>query len=231
VYVSCHGDLLTLYLCHLGSLDAANAEPAFSGKLAQNNTLTKAIRDRGSADRDVEEARLKKRQKRLNPESAVTSARAAAPGTPGSIAPEFESKGQSKKEAKKNAIMAKAAEAYSTANANQTLNTLMGGFGGRKKGKAYAWLAKGGGSGASTPGRTASQADATAASSPGGGKQSDKPAALTPDGRSRLGTFREDTEKGKNIQLRDWVVVLEMDGKDRKALQDAYLKLDTSTPK
>lgn len=176
---------------------------------------------------------MKKRLKRLNPELAGTSSRAgsAAPGTPGSFAPESDSKGQSKKEAKKNATMAKAAEAYSTANANQTLNTLMGGYGGRKKGKTYSWLAKGGGSGASTPGRMASQADAPAAASPGGGKPSDKPAPLTLDGRSRLGTFREDTEKGKNIQLRDWVVVLEMDGKDSKSLQDAYLKLDSSTPR
>ena len=43
--------------------------------------------------------------------------------------------------------------------------------------------------------------------------------------------FKEDGEKGKKIQLRDWVVVLEQDGRDFRALQDAYDKLDTSQPR
>jgi len=55
---------------------------------------------------------------------------------------------------------------------------------------------------------------------------------LTQDGKiPRLGTWREDKEKGKNIQLRDWVTILEKDGRDVKAIQDAYIKLDASTPR
>lgn len=196
-----------------------------------------AVRDGAKADREVEEARLRKRQKRLNPEASTqggSRAGSAAPGTPGSGgAPEAETaaKAPSKKELKKGAAAARLAEASSTANANQTLSTLMGGFG-RKKKKEYSWLQQPG-SGASTPRAGASAGDA-AASATGAGSAGKLPerTTLTPDPRNpRLGTWREDKEKGKNIQLRDWVAVLEMDGVEVRALQEAYLKLDASTPK
>jgi len=196
------------------------------GRLGQNH-LTTAMRDSGKTDRQVEESRLKKRQKRLHPETATGSrAGSAAPGTPGSVAPEMELKAPSKKEQKKGAAKM-AHDANSTASANQTLNTLMGGFGGKKKKKAYSWMT-GGGSGASTP--RANTQDSGAASAQPGSKAPEK-TVFTQEGKNRLGTWREDTEKGKNIQLRDWVAVLEMDGIDVKALQAAYIKLDSSTPK
>lgn len=189
-----------------------------------------AVRDVAKTDRDVEEERLKKRQKRLNPEPAAGSrAGSVAPGTPGSgAAPEeTAAKAPSKKELKKGAAAARLAEASSTASANQTLSTLMGSFG-RKKKKEYSWL-QNPGSGASTP--RAGAADGAAAAAGGGPKGPEK-TTLTPDPRyPRLGTWREDKEKGKNLQLRDWVVALEMDGLEVRALQDAYMKLDASTPK
>jgi hypothetical protein len=102
-------------------------------------------------------------------------------------------------------------------------------FGKKKSGKSYSWMsAAGAGSGASTP---------TRLSTPGpGGRIPAAPAPpvnlnLTAEGRNRLGTWREDKEKGKNIQLRDWVSVLERDGTNSKALQDAYLRLDASGPR
>lgn len=189
-----------------------------------------AVRDGARADREIEEARLRKRQKRLNPEAAQGGSRAgsAAPGTPGSgAAAETETKAPTKKELKKGAAAARLAEASSTASANQTLSTLMGSFG-RKKKKEYSWMQRPG-SGTSTP-----RAGAGDASTPGGGAGAKGPEKtnLTPDPRyPRLGTWREDKEKGKNIQLRDWVVALELDGIEVRALQDAYLKLDASTPK
>lgn len=216
------------------SFDASNASSSsVAGKTAQNrqvNHLTKAIREVGEVDRKVEDARLRKRQKRLNPETATAGSRSgsAVPGTPGSIAPE-ESKAPSKKELKKGAALAKAAEASSTANANQTLNTLMGGFGGRKKGKQYAWMTSGG-SGASTPSRINTQGGPVASVATAGSKA---PEEMRPtlDSRTRLGGWRENVQ-GKNIQLRDWITVLEMDGLDVvKAVQDAYLKLDSTNTK
>jgi hypothetical protein len=191
-----------------------------------------AVRDTAKIERDIEEARLRKRQKRLNPEPAPSGSRAGsvAPGTPGSgTAPEAETvaKAPSKKELKKGAAAARLAEASSTASTNQTLSTLMGGFG-RKK-KEYSWMKKSG-SGSSTP--RAAAGDASSAAAGGDGAKAPEKAHLTPDPRyPRLGTWREDKEKGKNIQLRDWIAALEMDRIEVRALQEAYLKLDASTPK
>jgi hypothetical protein len=190
-----------------------------------------AVRDGAKGDRDAEEERLRKRQKRLNPEPAAGGSRAGsvAPGTPGSgAAPETDTaaKAPSKKELKKGAAAARLAEASSTASTNQTLSTLMGGFG-RKK-KEYSWMQKSG-SGASTPKSSAGDPGSSAA---GGGPKAPEKTSLTGDPRyPRLGTWREDKEKGRNIQLRDWVTALEMDGHEVKSIQDAYNKLDASGPK
>ncbi|KAL2125968.1 hypothetical protein VTI74DRAFT_2056 [Chaetomium olivicolor] len=199
-----------------------------SGKHGPRN-LMEAVRDNAKADRDVEEARLRKRQKRLNPEPTQAGSRAGsvAPGTPGGTAPEdTPAKAPSKKELKKGAAAARLAEASSTANTNQTLNALMTGFG-RKK-KEYSWLQKSG----STPGTPRASVGGAGSSTAAGDARPPEKQNLTPDPRyPRLGTWREDKEKGKNIQLRDWVNALEMDGIEVRAIQDAYLKLDTSTPK
>lgn len=190
-----------------------------------------AVRDGAKTDRDAEEARLQKRQKRLNPESAPAGSRAGstAPGTPGAgAAPEADSvaKAPSKKEIKKGMAAARLAEASSTASTNQTLSTLMGGFG-RKK-KEYSWMKKSG-SGANTPRASAGEASSAAA---GDAAKAPEKTTLTSDPRyPRLGTWREDKEKGKNIQLRDWVTALELDGIEAKAIQEAYLKLDASGPR
>lgn len=119
------------------------------------------------------------------------------------------------------------AEASSTANANQTLSTMMGGFGGRKKGKQYSWM-NAGGSGANTPNRV------NTPGTPGGvitgAAKVLQEARLTLDGKTRWGTWREN-HQGKNIQLRDWVTVLEMDKAHFRAMQNAYAKLDSSNTK
>src|SRR6187402_321485 len=105
----------------------------------KQNNVTKTLRDMAEGERKVEDNRLKKRQKRMNPDTAAAGSRAGSvvPGTPGA---DTEVKAPSKKELKKNAALNKAAEAASTVNANQTLSTMMGGFGGRKKGKQYEWM-------------------------------------------------------------------------------------------
>jgi hypothetical protein len=131
---------------------------------------------------------------------------------------------------------AKATDLASAANANATMNQFLGGS---KKGKKYSWMT-GGGSGASTPkrGLPGAGADsrpgtpgvggaaATVGGSAGGALEK---AALTVEGRNRPGLWREDGPKGKGVQLRDWVAALEEDGKDPRAMQLAYDKLDNST--
>ncbi|KAF4954677.1 hypothetical protein FGADI_5144 [Fusarium gaditjirri] len=197
--------------------------------------MTTTMRDLARQERDWEEARLRKRQKRKDgiPDSGATISRAGsvAPGTPGAVAPEAP-KAMTKKEMKKNQQM-KAAEIDSHQSQNTT-SSLFAGFGGKsglfgkkKAGKTYDWMTRG--SGTSTPTRNVPGAG----KGPGGLGAVPAPAnmAMTTEGRNRLGTWREDKEKGRNIQLRDWVSVLERDGREGKALQKAYLYLDASNPK
>lgn len=197
------------------------------------DNLSSAIRDDGKGDREAEEARLRKRQKRAIPELTVSSSRtgSVAPGTPGSVAPEPDKvlSKKEQKELKKAAGGGKAGRGAlpdtSTATANQTLQTLMGGFGGRKKGKQYAWMTAGA-SGASTPTRLNTTDLPGTPGAPG--NKSSSAVKLTLDGKQRLGTWRESSDKGKQIQLRDWLTVMEIDGLELKAIQDAYIKLDTA---
>ena len=202
------------------------------------SSLTATMRELARQEREWEEARLRKRQKRKDglADSAATPSRSGSvgPGTPGSVAPEGD-KPMTKKEMKKNQAL-KAAEANSHANQNIT-SSMFAGLGGRsglfgkkKTNKTYDWMNVGrGGSGASTPTRPAPGGGKGINGTPGTPGQSSL--AMTTEGRNRLGTWREDKEKGRNIQLRDWVIVLERDGRESKALQRAYSHLDSSNPR
>lgn len=219
-----------------GSYDAAKLNDPNINK----TTLTTALRETARADRNLEEARLRKRQKRQNPDTAAggTSSRAGsvAPGTPTTA--DADGKVPSKKEQKRGAAALKLAEASSTASANQTLNAIMGGFG-RKKGKSYSWMnagaggggggGGGGGSGASTP-RTSLGGDGVSTPSGKGvaaAAADNKPQQLTSENqKNRLGMWRENGDQGKNIQLRDYLAALEMDGIEVRAIQEAYTRLD-----
>ncbi|RDW85859.1 hypothetical protein BP5796_04184 [Coleophoma crateriformis] len=192
------------------------------------NEVVNALRASAAKERDFEEARLRKRQARTNPDGTPRQG-SVAPGTPGSIAPEPNEKPSTKKEQKKKQE-AKINEAASHESANATSSKFLGGGGGLfGKKKKYSWMTggAGGGSGASTPAKIMTQG---LPGTPGGGMPS-APEKLTSEGARRLGTWREDHEKGKNIQLRDWITVLEDDGKEKRALQMAYALLDDSQPK
>lgn len=193
------------------------------------------MRESAQKEREHEEARLLKRANRAKAAAEATTPRqgSAAPGTPGSVAPEMPEKAPTKKEQKKKAE-AKVNEAASHAAANVTTAQFLGGgtglFGKKKK---YSWMTGGaggggGGSGASTPGRIMTQG---LPGTPTGGVGSAVPERLTADGVRRLGTWREDKEKGRGIQIRDWIFVLEADGREKRALQKAYANLDQSEPK
>ncbi|KAM7217141.1 hypothetical protein V8F06_007432 [Rhypophila decipiens] len=208
------------------SFEASN-EPSFAGKAATYHNLNRDVRKTQESVRQEEEARLKKRQKRLNPENKSGTAKTVAtPGTPGGAAPEGELKAPAKKETKKSMKEKNSSAASSTTDANTTVNTFFASSFGKKKSKKYSWMDGGAtASGPSTPkplGGTAS-----AAASPGPVGQT-KPPSLTMEQRIKLGYWRENDPMGKGIQLRDWVVVLERDGKDAKAIQAAYDKLDSS---
>ncbi|KAH7342852.1 hypothetical protein BKA65DRAFT_552469 [Rhexocercosporidium sp. MPI-PUGE-AT-0058] len=196
------------------------------------NEVVSALRASAVKERDQEEARLRKRLARATGE--VTSRQGSImPGTPGSVAPESVEKAPTKKEQKKNAA-AKVNEAANHAAANTTTAQFLGGGGGLfGKKKKYSWMTGGapgggGGSGASTPGRINTQG---LPGTPGSGPVNAPPEKLTVEGVRRLGQWREDKERGVGIQIRDWITVLESDGREKKALQKVYMNLDQSDPK
>lgn len=186
--------------------------------------MVTALRATAVKERDFEEARLRKRIARTSGDGTPRQG-SVVPGTPGSVAPESTEKAPTKKEQKKKAE-AKVNEAASHAAANNTTAQFLG-----FKKKKYSWMTGGTGgsaSGTSTPGRITTQG---LPGTPGGAVVSSAPDKLTADGARRLGTWREDKEKGKGIQIRDWITVLEEDGHEKKALQKAYMFLDMSEPK
>ncbi|KAI0970872.1 hypothetical protein F4678DRAFT_106240 [Xylaria arbuscula] len=191
------------------------------------NHLIDSLLQLGKRSQSAEEGRLRKRQKRLEKSAekdkdgadAGSRSGSVAPGTPGSVAPDGgDTKSLSKKEGKKAA--AKAAESSSGTTVNATLSLFTGG-----KKKKYSWMNSGAGSGASTP---RPQGTPGAASGTGGSATKAGRGPLTRAGVTHLGQFHEDSEKGKNIQLRDWIVILEDRGLDPRTLQTAYDKLDKS---
>ncbi|KAI0455074.1 hypothetical protein F5B21DRAFT_212967 [Xylaria acuta] len=189
------------------------------------NAIVGSLLELVKQTQSAEEGRLKKRQKRLEKsaekekEGAEASSRSGsvAPGTPGSIAPDGgDTKTLSKKEGKKAA--AKAAESNSGTTVNATLSLFTGG-----KKKKYSWMSAG--SGASTP---RPQGTPGAPAGTGGGAARAGRGPLTKAGVQHVGQVREDSEKGKNIQLRDWIVVLEDRGMDPRSLQMIYGNVDKS---
>lgn len=213
----------------LGSADEiSNGLPTPISDAPPPNFLVEALEDVGKETRNAEEGRLKKRQKRQEKndekrdgEDGGSRAGSVAPGTPGSIAPEGEAKPMTKKESKK---AAKLAEISST-TVNQTLSMFAGG----KKKKKYSWMTGGGpGSGASTPRPQGGPGQPGIPGGPAGTSNRAARGPLTRDSAHRLGAFREDSEKGKNIQLRDWVAALEDRDVDSTILQALYDKLDKS---
>jgi hypothetical protein len=229
-----HLSLLTI----VGSFSTANRTPTPISEgtktptepVKMQNEVVLALRKAAQAERELEEKRIAKRNARTSGE--VTSRQGSVmPSTPGSVAPEVSEKAPTKKELKRQAE-AKTNEAASHAAANRTTEQFLGGgsslFGKKKK---YSWMTGGAGgsaSGTSTPGRIMTQG---LPGTPAGAVVSVAPQRLTQEGARRLGMWREDKEKGRGIQIRDWVTVLESDGREKKALQKAYTNLDNSEPK
>lgn len=180
------------------------------------NPLSQYLRDYAYAERAAEEERLRKRQKRLQDEATAQNgsrAGSAAPGTPGSVAPEPE-KAPTKKEQKKIAAQKHDASAESV---NMTATKFLGG--GKKK---YSWMTGGASNSPRTPARTSGAAPGTPASAVT--PKAPENTALTPEPRTKMGSWREYSEKGKNIQMRDWISVLERDRREALALAEARLK-------
>ncbi|KAK3364943.1 hypothetical protein B0T24DRAFT_420469 [Lasiosphaeria ovina] len=103
------------------SSDAANADnPPPTGDKALPKNLKEAVNAAAELDRDIKEARMKKRQKRLNTEAASGGSRSGptVPGIPGSTAPETEK--APSKELKKGVAAARMSEAPTPGRVQQS---------------------------------------------------------------------------------------------------------------
>jgi hypothetical protein len=194
--------------------------------------ITTTFRQLAEADRLAEQARTRKREARRKAaeaaaanddgtaaEAEITSATtASAPAGPEQ--PKMTKKEQMKQQKEaKNAV-----EAQSSTTTNQTAAMMAMG----KKGKKYSWMS-GGGAPSHTNRYIKPSATAGSGSASGGASTPVKKEGGTPTGNGegdeagmvKWGEFREE----RGVQMRDWVGVLERDGRERKALQKALNSL------
>jgi hypothetical protein len=182
--------------------------------------------NRESSQENRREAKRNKRgTNAILGETAASQAPDSAPSTPiAERAPSFDKKSMTKKEAKK-LVDSKASEAQqhqqSVETARMATNSMLSGrmFGSKK---SYSWLKPGGSSsGFSSPSRPIPPSTPTA-----GPEKSSRPGEQTPAANQvkRLGTWREDQEKGAGIQVRDILFMLEADGRGTKHIQKGYMK-------
>jgi len=208
--------------------------PRPEGEEAERYSTAERLCSFGSKESSREKIRAAKRAKRSADATMeeITGNRAdsvdiagSAPSTPvPNQTPRFDKKSVSKKEAKK-MTDSKASEAQqhqqSIETARMATNSMLGRskFGGGKK--TYSWLKPGGSSsGFSSPARPNPSTPAATpdkASRPG-----DAPAGPP---KRRLGTWREDQEKGAGIQVRDILFMLEADTRSHKHLHRGYAKV------
>lgn len=145
------------------------------------------------------------------------------PDAPSQVAPE---KPLTKKERERQAKMGQTEEVLHK-NANTTAAMALGM--GKKK-KKYSWMTGGGGAPPSNPYKAPKAAASpvtngtSTGKSPAGGVENGVDRALQVRER-KWGGWREDGIEGRGIQIRDWVQVLERDGREKKALQKALLDL------
>lgn len=144
--------------------------------------------------------------------------------------PEFPSRKLSAKETRKHQdTRIQEAVAHRAANSTAAMMMGLGGaFGGKKK--KYAWMMSGtsGALGASTPntsGGAGTGSSRMSSSGDGGATGSGGVTEALSVWGKRIGEWREDGEKGLGVQIRDWVGSLEGDGRERKAVVRAYMKM------
>lgn len=204
-----------------GSLSAANhtsARTADANKspgdgLRYTSQVVKALRDIAVKEREDEEERLRKRAERA---SGIRTG-STAPGTPvNGVAPDL--KPMTKKE-RERLEKTKAGQVDNHATANNTMNIM---FGGSKKKAKYSWMTGGGGSGAATPARLNTSGLGGLS---GGSMGTPEKVRLTAEGGRPIGGLRENDQK--KIEMRDWLLTLESDGREVRALQRLYANPET----
>lgn len=227
--------------------DSSKQQPLPTVAFPKSSSITQALTSLARRDRAAEEARLKLRKARAAKKAAQAAAAATStpdssgiadgpltpteggkikllPGMIGERAPEAKT---SKKELARQAKQDMSDE-VATRNANSTASMQLGGLG-----KSYSWMTSGRGAGSktSTPSRGANRASGNSLGGSGGASGHGKQQIDGwPSKDRKLGEWREDGVDGKGIQLRDWIGVLEMDGRERKTLGWAFARLEGVIP-
>jgi len=219
---------------------------------AFSTAISKSLVDAAKRDRDAERERVRKRQERArranagdNPDAVMTAApdivaspiagTASVPATPGAVdaaASSEANKPMTKKERERQAKAGQSEEVlHKNANTTAAMQLGMG-----KKKKKYSWMA---GAAAAPvnpykPSPKTASANHEAVNGNGAGKS---PSGNAPAGVDRAlqvrerkwGGWRESGIEGRGVQMRDWVVVLDRDGREKKALQKCLLNMDSNT--
>ena len=214
----------------IGLAHSSTSEPAVTDALIEtvhiSNVLAPYLQESGKKRQSAEERRLAKRQKRSIDEAAPAEASRAnsisTSGPLGDQAPEIDTKKLSSKKELKRQENAKATEAQQHAATQQTMKMQLGGRSAQR-----SWMTNSvkpaGGTGFPVQIRK-SVADSQARSATGTGIGT---AAAQAGKRKAQDELREDREMGHNVQLRDVLLTLERDPKERKALARAYRRLDS----
>jgi hypothetical protein len=203
--------------------------------------LNSRLRELAEKDKQAEKDRLARREKRkraaeaaANGESATTPAEAAAPdpatngGTPAeTAAPVKLTKKEQMRQAKERNSTTDA-QAHNTTNQTAAMMAL------GKKGSRYSWMT--GGTSALPTNRYAkptTSGTATPSAKPDSGPTTPGAAAMARGGSGigaepkapEWGDWSEAGKAGAGVQMRDWLLVLERDGRERVAMERAMSAL------
>lgn len=199
-------------------------------------SVSRALSDIARRDRLAEEARRKLRAARAAKKAAQAAAAATStpesadgqstptgdgkklpPGMLGERAPEVKMTKKEREKAAKQDI----SDEVATRMANSTASLQLAGMG-----KSYSWLQ---GSGSKNPkplgpGRPPGKPGAAAGAASAGIAARNNPEGWPTQDR-QFGEWREDSVGAKGIQMRDWVGVLEIDGRERATYGWALMKM------
>lgn len=210
----------------------SNRPNPLSSTTAAANKIAKSLREIATSEKGAEEERLAKRARvaaagalagdngRLGSISGGAS-RQNTPGLLGERAPDVDTKKPSKKDQKRQAE-AKATEAEQHAATNKTMNMTLD-LGG-SLGKKLSWMQKDTSSNRSGPLLPSRAANNSQGSLKVTAAQAARRGHQLPSVKKH-GEFREDKEDGSGIQVRDVVMALEADDKEKRALVKAHARL------
>lgn len=197
--------------------------------VAYASPLPAFLKSIATTDREAEKKRLERRKRRDKARQSSVVDEVASPNTAGASPATPSATTGAAKMTKKELAKQKGAqqtEDYMHRQANQTAALALGGGS-----KRYSWMTSGAATAAPTLGAGVGLGRGNATVS-----RTNSASTILPQEDAGLkskeywkkfGEFREDGPKGKGVQIRDWITVLEREGMERKTLARCYAKLSS----